>query len=730
MTSSSSSTPSLENFRRHVESLLPHIDRLKPFQWEIAVELVYGRSVFCHLPCNSGKTLIWIAFSVNRMLQARRSGESQGVTIVYVPMNQIINDQLPKINAIPGMEALCFRDEPEKIINALNAPSLNVYTVIFYNPNEKTTDTFEMLIKNAIKLRIQLMVYDEGGILTKWGSGDFRAVLRNQQRYLLAWFKNSNQPMPFIVLTGAANKETRELLRSWFLGPTRQWDVNILKSPLEHCHVVVDVTVLPNNNNLTREVTKSIVNAHDKSPPPSKFIVLGEFVKDLAQQTTSLQLGLNPANNVLGTTNVVLVFAHKSCIDKETNLRRFKQGRGEDSNLAGIMCRGTNPDTLVGSYGMLIAGWNEMGIVFGAFRGQPDSGEDVIQALNRLARGLDAWGRCQIFVSYERRCEQQWRRHDTMFKTSTDDATRADALRQKGMVDCVAHLLMYSDFNCLMVLLDRNIVHTSTMKSCDLRHKNDPTRWCSSCTAKSKNLGVVHELELFIDIWYPSNTNKSAPSNMAWSELETGSGDAISEVSAACIKAFLKDQDRSTSGSRSHHIAELRSMLSPLQLKQHIVRDFILQVLPTSASWVTLGTIKQHLLREIPDSNIQIITDCVQRLILKGVLQDRPPQSSTKITFYANEGNDWLVGHGDLFGKQGDWPRLQSPPRPSTRFNRSSSRGSKRTKNGGNGSGSSNNSNSSSSGGGSGGGRKTKKNKKSKSRKTGSNASTTKSGTK
>lgn len=499
--------PPFVSFRRRVQQLIPGIVTLKDFQWQLAVKLIHGKRIFLMLPCNSGKTMVWVSHAVFLMLDLQRKSESQAVTVVSAPMNQIIKGQMQLINSIPGMRAISYKDDPEGTKEAFTDETLAEYTVVFLNPHKSHGTDFETLIRNSKELRIRNMAFDEGGILTKWGAGDtFRRVLREQKKYLIAWYNACRQKMPFVLFTGAANPETCELLTGYFLDPEEHWDICIRRSPFTRMHIAFNVVVVPRRDHETRMVTKYVKEWAAANPPPDKILVLTEFTKNLESQGNSLLLGLNPNDAASVHENVVNVHAHISCVNRETDLGRYERGRGQNgSNNEGAQNiiphdRGINPRTLCGTYGMLLAGWDCPGIGLGVGRGQTDSIEDIIQAMFRIARGLGNFGTFTCFASWVRRLEQKWRRIETQFKQGASDATIADAVRQMKMIDTLANILLYPDHRCFIQLFNEDIMGTvleSEVKSCQQCHPHDETRWCSSCIDKRSSQGVIQVSDCF-----------------------------------------------------------------------------------------------------------------------------------------------------------------------------------------------------------------------------------------
>ena len=656
--------------RLKVESLIPGITHLKDFQWETAIELKCGKRIFLMKPCGSGKTFIWVAFSVEIMITLKLLKESQAVTVVYAPMNEIINDQMRLINSIEGMQGICFKDDPDGARHALSNPSISTYTIIFYNPHISNTEAFVQAIRNSVKNRIRLMAHDEGGIVTKWGASDtFRPVLRQQRRYLHEWFSISKKLMPFILFTGAANSETRALLNSYFLDAERwpNWDIEIIESPFgDDFHIAINVVCIPTREKVeTRMVSRIVKEKALEYPPPNRILVLTDLVKDVNKQASSLLTTLNPDRRRGYTESVVAVFAHDSCVNRETDLERFVHGQESgDINQSGF--QGIIPRFCVSSFGFLIAGWNCHDIPIGVSRGQPDSLEDFLQALNRLARGGNMnFGEFICVVSYERRLEQVWRRFDTMYKLGATRATINASLREIKMINAITRTLLFSDLVCIVVLVDKAIIgEMSTIKECSVRLRNNQKLWCSSCKEKDKNLGVIHELSIYVTKWY-GEKQCSVPTGTIWSEIVDGEGDAVKTIQAKCLHDFLVDQNRPHSGGRAGCLAEIRKMLAPPRLERHIVRDIIIISLPDSQAIVTMGSLQVQISQDTGVA-IEIAKECIQRLILNHVLNDRPPANVTVTQAVKDNGSSWLIQQGDLFNQQSDWPLLQRPARPTS----------------------------------------------------------------
>ena len=644
----------LTSVRTQVEAIIPFITAFHDWQWQLAVKLRQRVSMFLMLPCNSGKTLVWLGTAVQTMLHLNETNGSQCVTVVSAPMNQIIKGQIPLVNAIPGMQAISYLDNPIEAAKAMTSTEhQELYTVVFYNPHESNTDAFASLIANSVPYRIRCMAFDEGGIVTKWGGGTFRPVLRQQRRYLVAWFKVHRKFMPFVVFTGAANIGTCALLKQYFLPANKEWDVCIKRSPFENLQVVVKVKVLQNRDEETRVVSEVIKQAHGAhvEEPDAKYLVMTEYVGDLQKQQESLLKGLNDQIRGEIEQNVVAVYAHASCVNRETDIGRFESGRD------GVR-------TMIATYGLLIAGWSCRRIVCGVGRGQPDTTEDNIQALSRIARGLMATGTFVFVVSYTRRLEQRWRQSFEMMKNGATPAEINNAVRQMKMIDINAQILLYPDHQCIVVLLDKDIMGSdSKLKTCQQLHRHDPSRWCSSCEQKAHHKGVITELIQFTTKFY---TNKSAalPTGINWSELENASGTAIKPVAAGCLKGFLQEQQRPPGSNRSKHLEEIRKMLNPVRLKRHVVNNALKRVLPDADAWTTMETIQKYLGRAMPRANPSMVVECVQRLVLARVLKDTPPHGiETKRAAVANAGA-WLVARGELFNTPRRWPPLQPPERP------------------------------------------------------------------
>lgn len=616
--------------------------------------------MFLMLPCNCGKTLVWLGNAVQTMLVLKTNNESQCVTVVSAPMNQIIKGQIPLVNAIPGMQAFSYLDNPTEVVEVMTSTDhQETYTVVFYNPHESNTDAFTSLIENSVQNRIRCMAFDEGGILTKWGGATFRPVLRQQRRYLITWFRVHRKCMPFVVFTGAANIGTCALLKQYFLPPNTEWGVSIKRSPFANLQVVVKVKVLQNRDGETSVVSELIKQAHGThiGVPDAKYLVMTDWVEDLQKQKESLSNKLN--NQIRGDIeqNVVAVYAHPSCVNKETDIRRFELGQD------GV-------HTMIATYGLLIAGWSCRSIVCGVGHGQPDITEDDIQALNRIARGLMATGTFVFVASYARRLELRWRQSHEMMKEGATTADINDAVRRMKMIDINAQILLFSDHQCIIVLLDKDIMGSdSRLKTCRQRHRHDPSRWCSSCEQKELHKGVITELIQFTTKFY-TNKNAPPPTGIKWSELEDASGDAIQQVAAGCLKEFLREQQRPPGSNRSKHLEEIRKMLNPVRLKRHEVNDALKRVLTDTDARATMATIHECLKKAMPKANPPMVVECVQRLVLARVLNDTPPYGiDTKTAAVAHAGA-WLVARGEHFNTSQRWPPLQPPARPRSYISR------------------------------------------------------------
>ena len=315
-------------------------------------------------------------------------------------MNQIILGQLKIINAIPGMQAFNYKDNPDEVETALTEMTISKYTVIFYNPHESNAAAFATLIGRAVRGRIHCQGFDEGGIIVKWGAGDtFRPTLCGAKRFLYPWFNvEQSTRLPIIVFTGAADHQTRQLLDRYVLYHAKpNWDVIVKESPFEGCQLKFIVVKLSTRKNETETVSKLVQDAATKNPPPYKLLVLTKYVKHLNSQWKSLLTQLNPKTDMPAVENVVQVYAHESCVSGEIDLQRFERGQGGNNlNPDGVFDALLNPRIILATLGMLIAGWNCLMICFGILRGQADSTEDQIQAMHRVGRNGEKGTSVQI----------------------------------------------------------------------------------------------------------------------------------------------------------------------------------------------------------------------------------------------------------------------------------------------------------------------------------------------
>ena len=148
-----------------------------------------------------------------------------------------------------------------------------------------------------------------------------------------------------------------------------------------------------------------------------------------------------------------------------------------------------------------------------------------------------------------------------------------------------------------------------------------------------------------------------------YSVLLQSSGNCISGVSAKCLKEFLKDQGVPSGSTRIDALQKIRQMMHPVRLTQGGVGKSLQRSLPDNNSITTMGIIKTNLSSAIPLAPTSLVSECIQRLILKGVLTDQPPTNVTSKESAAANVDLWLVKRGHYFLDYQNWPLLQPPER-------------------------------------------------------------------
>ena len=652
----------LSSLRTQVEALLPGtVTSLKDFQWECATRLLVNKyDCFLMKPCGSGKTYIWITISILLFIWAHAQNISHDVLVIYAPLNEIIRQQVQLVRSMSGWRAYNFSNNPEECEQALKEVRLLHPTIIFWNPHETTETRFLNAIEASVPFRIKAMVSDEAGTVVDWGLGDlFRYILRKVRKFVVAWENVCQRRMPQLVFTGAACPSTRVQIRKIFLGSIqRSFSYEEIDSPLQHCHVRLLVTVVHSRDTETSALKKSILAARHATTPPFKFLVLVPYVKNLESNQKNLLNVLNPDLQRPITDGVVTVFAGPACVTRDIDLQRYAEGAtGTERYVGGLV-----PSTLIATLGAVATGWNVHDINQTWLKGQPNNLDLLIQAWLRTARGGMLFGTCCVIVSWFRRLELQYFTHKAVMGNETQ-ATRENAQRQMDEIDEITRILLFPDNRCLLQTIDTAVLgEVTSMKGCPDRFRNNPERWCSVCFANKNNGSVINELQQFVDQWY-AKEEKNPPTDQNYSELLQSSGNCITGVSAKCLKEFLKDQGEPTGSSRADAIQKIRQLMHPVRLTQGDVGNSLQQSLPNNNSTTTMGIIKTNLSSAIRLAPKRLVSECIQRLILKGVLTDQPPTDVTSKESAAANVDSWLVKRGQYFLDYQNWPLLQPPER-------------------------------------------------------------------
>ena len=189
---------------------------------------------------------------------------------------------------------------------------------------------------------------------------------------------------------------------------------------------------------------------------------------------------------------------------------------------------------------------------------------------------------------------------------------------------------------------------------------------CSSC-AKKTGGSIIHDLQEYVKTWCKENEQEE-PVNQDWAELTDGTENCITGVRAKCLVDFVKSQGLTSGGSRVKNIALIRQLLHPTRLNQHSVGRGLETALPTTESVNTMGGMRAALTRAVSTlATEQLVEECLERLIMKKVLQDRPPTNLTTKDQAAAHPDDWLISRGHNFSCFVRWPLLQPPARQTSR---------------------------------------------------------------
>jgi hypothetical protein len=665
-----------------VERFLPVISTLKQFQWQYAWHLfMHQTSIFLMMPCGSGKTYIYIALSIILWFASLNAKKSNRVIIVYAPLNEIIRGQIELVRSMHGTSegtrycwhAWNYADNPTEVKHALTTTTLDHPTVIFYNPHETTCEAFEGLIKESVNDRIASMVFDEAGTVVDWGLGDlFRPVLRTLRRFIIACQNKYNHEISYIVYTGAASIDTRRAIDKIFLREGTTWGCEQIESPLTHCHVSLNVTVVQTRERETNLIQRGLARAATEHAPPAKFLVLVPFVKNLQKVGLQGTNAMNPDLNLPIIERVVTVFADEECVGGASDMARFRRGGVANGD---TLQRGHLPRTLASTYGMVSTGFNVAGICEGWGKGQPHNVDMLIQSWFRCGRGGMPVARFNLIVSWFHFLELKYHAYRALTASESSDATREHATLQAAQIDEITLLLMFPDGNCLVQSIDALIMGTTSIKRCSVRCPQSRAKWCSSCCVASVGSGaVVHELQTFIRKWCEEDERRKEPIAQKWSELLNGDGDCIQGVPAGCIAAFIRDQGIKipSKSNRLKNINLIRRMIHPIRIKLTTVTNILKNILPSVDTLTTVQCIQAALMEAVKDASkpIEMVKECVQRLILKQVLKSRPPVSATTKEQAAAHPEQWLVSRGRLFLDLRNWPNLQLPARKTSRVSK------------------------------------------------------------
>ena len=661
LTTSTRPPPTL---RPKIEAMCPDITTLKDWQWEFALQLVCDKtSVFLMMPCGSGKTYIWIAISILLAFYAVAKRLSHDVIIVYAPLNEIIRDQIQKVRSIKGWHAWNFADDPDRCEQALTVTTLLNPTIIFWNPHERTWERFLKAIQNSIPFRIKTQVADEAGTLVDWGSSDtFRSVLRQLKLPIDAWHRCcQKKDLPVLVMTGAASPRVRQEIKSYFLeNKDSAWGFEEVHSPLKNVHVSLQVQIVKTREQESSVVKKGVGKAAVNNPPPSKLLILVPHVKQLDSTCNQLLNALNPNIDLPISSSVLSIFAGPECVNGQTDLVRFTDGRDGRNRC------------LVATASMVATGWNCHNISDGWMKGQTNNVELFIQAMFRIARGGLLFGTFVVVASWFRRLELQFHAFLALTAPNSTLTTRRTAERQQLEIDELSFVFLFPDGACLLCLIDKLIMGNASVHTpCSTHHGNDRKFWCSSCDAsETSGLSMIHKLKLFHTNWCVDN-EKEEPAVEDWSLLidPHATGDCVAHVTGRCLKEFVESLGEKTT-NRAGNIETIRKLMDPVRLTQTMVANGLNEALPSSGSVVNVATLKALLLKNIPKGTDRLVNQCVQRLLLKQVLKDRPPSDALSKEQAAANSGKWLVERGEQFRNFREWPLLQPPPHRQSRMSR------------------------------------------------------------
>lgn len=129
-------------------------------------------------------------------------------SLVFLPLNEIVKEQVQKVNQIGG-NALLLNADVKDIDKAIENARAGLYTHIFISPELASTPDFRSLLKDPkFKKRLALVVVDKAHLITQWGK-KFRPEYA-QLRYVRNLIGSS---VPWFACSATLDPETLETVK-------------------------------------------------------------------------------------------------------------------------------------------------------------------------------------------------------------------------------------------------------------------------------------------------------------------------------------------------------------------------------------------------------------------------------------------------------------------------------------------------------------------------------------